>query len=111
MKRTKINAYLAWISICIVWGTIYLAIRIGVQSLPPMLFAEIRWIIAGPILLFILLFRGIKLPPRKDIKHIALVGILLIGVANGLVVVGEQWVPSGLASLLMTTLPFWIISI
>jgi len=111
LNKLNINAYLAWISICLVWGTTYLAIRIGVESLPPMLFAGIRWIIAGPILVFILRFKGIKFPPRNEIKHIALVGVLLIGVANGLVVVGEQWIPSGLASLLVTTLPFWIVGI
>lgn len=109
MNKNKTLAYLAWVSICIVWGTTFLAIKIGVGSLPPMLFAGIRWIIAGPLFLSFLLLRGFKLPKLNEIKHIALVGILLIGVSNGLLVVAEQWIPSGLASLLIATMPFWIV--
>lgn len=109
MTKTRFYAYLSWISICIVWGTTYLAIRIGVDSLPPMLFAGIRWVIAGFILLTFLRVKGLQFPEQKNIFPIALVGILLIGVANGLVVVAEQWIPSGLTSLLITTMPFWIV--
>ncbi len=109
MKKTNIYAYLSWVSICIIWGTTYLVIRIGVESLPPMLFAGIRWVVAGPILLLVLRLKKIKFPNREDFKHIAFIGILLIGFANAFVVVAEQWIPTGLASLLITTLPFWIV--
>ncbi len=108
-QNTK--AYLAWVSICIVWGTTYLAIRIGVQDLPPLLFAGFRWIIAGSIFITFLRWRKYKFPKLSEIKHLAVVGILLLGFGNGLVVFGEQWVPSGLASLLITTLPFWVVGI
>ncbi|MFC2084482.1 EamA family transporter [Bacteroidota bacterium] len=111
MKDQKIRAYFAWIAICFIWGTTYLAIRVGVNQLPPMLFAGLRWVIAGPLFLTILLIRGFKLPKRKDLIHIAIVGISLLGIANGLVVVAEQWIPSGLAALLITTLPFWVFGI
>lgn len=109
--NTKFKAYLAWLTICVIWGTTYLAIKIGVSDLPPFLFAGFRWIIAGPVFFLILLFSKYKLPTLKDIKHLAVVGILLLGCGNGLVVVGEQWLPSGLTSLLITTLPFWIVGI
>lgn len=109
--NTKFKAYLAWFTICVIWGTTYLAIKIGVSDLPPFLFAGFRWIIAGPVFFLILLFGKYKLPTVKDIKHLAVVGILLLGCGNGLVVVGEQWLPSGLTSLLITTLPFWIVGI
>lgn len=109
MQKDNVKAYIAWITICIVWGTTYLAIRIGVDTLPPMLFAGLRWILAGIIFLSYLKFKKINLPPKKEIIHLAIPGILMIGFANGFVVVAEQWVPSGLAALLITTLPFWVV--
>jgi drug/metabolite transporter (DMT)-like permease len=76
--------------------------------MPPMLFAGIRWIIAGSIFFTFLRIRKYKLPSFKEVVHSGVIGILLIGVANGLVVTAEQWVPSGLAALLITTMPFWM---
>ncbi len=105
------RAYIAWVAICIIWGTTYLAIRVGVQDLPPVLFAGLRWIIAGPILLIILKLRGFQLPGKKDFLHLAVIGLLLIGGGNGLVVFSEQWLPSGLTALLVTTVPFWVVGI
>lgn len=109
MQKSNIKAYAAWIAICIIWGTTYLAIRVGVTELPPMLFAGIRWIIAGLILITFIKLTGRRFPSLNDLKHIAVVGIALLGVANGLVVVAEQWISSGLAALLISTLPFWMI--
>ncbi len=111
MNTPKISAYIAWIAVCIIWGTTYLVIRVGVSELPPMLFAGLRWIIAGGILVILLNLRGQSLPRLKDLKHLAVVGILLLGVANGLVVVAEQWLPSGLTALIISTLPFWMVGI
>ncbi len=109
MNNTNYKAIAAWISVCIVWGTTYLAIRIGVAHIPPMLFAGIRWIIAGIIFISILLISDKKLPPIKDFIHIAIMGFLMLGFGNGLVVIGEQFISSGLAALLITTVPFWIV--
>lgn len=109
MKSKNFRAYIAWIAVCIIWGTTYLAIKIGVEHLPPMLFAGLRWIIAGNILLIILKLRGIKLPSKNDLIHIFVIGISLISIANGLVVVGEQFIGSGLTALLLTTIPFWVV--
>ncbi len=111
MSRENFKAYFAWITICIVWGTTYLAIKIGVKDLPPMLFAGFRWFIAGLIFLIFLKSRGQKLPAKKDLIPLAIVGIALLGIGNGLVVVGEQWISSGLAALLITTTPFWFVII
>ncbi len=108
-KKYGFKAYFAWINICIIWGTTYLAIRIGVADLPPMLFAGIRWLIAGVLLTTILILRNYSLPGIKDLKHLAVVGILLLGFGNGLVVVAEQWLPSGLTALFLSTLPFLVV--
>lgn len=109
MNKDNFKAYLAWIAVCIIWGTTYLAIRIGVEDIPPMLFAGLRWIIAGSIFIFILKASGKSLPKKENLKHIAVMGIAMLGFGNGLVVVGEQWISSGLAALLITTVPFWIV--
>ena len=111
MHKDNFKAYLAWIAICVIWGTTYLAIRIGVADLPPMLFAGLRWLIAGIIFLIYLVLRGHKLPGRADIIPLAIVGISLLGFGNGFVVIGEQWVNSGLTALLITTTPFWFVGI
>jgi len=110
-EKENIRAYLAWISVCIVWGTTYLAIRIGVQDLPPMLFAGLRWLAAGSLLFAVLRIKKYKLPSKSDFLHASIVGIMLLGFGNGLVVVAEQWIPSGLAALLITTTPFWFVGI
>ncbi len=109
MNKENFRAYLAWIMICIVWGTTYLAIRVGVEHLPPMLFAGFRWIIAGTIFMAFLYLRGKHLPSKKEVVHLGVMGLLMLGGGNGLVVVAEQWIPSGLTALIITTVPFWII--
>lgn len=110
-EKYGIKAYLAWLTICIVWGTTYLAIRIGVADLPPMLFAGLRWVVAGTLMTILLSLRYYKLPKARDFFDLAVVGILLLGIANGLVVVAEQWLPSGLTALILSTLPFWVVGI
>ncbi len=99
-------AYLAWLSVCFIWGTTFLAIRVGVKDLPPMLFAGFRWICAGLIFFIIVRFRKIPLPRGKEYIHIAIPGLLMLGISNGLVVTAEQWLPSGLTALLLATTPF-----
>ncbi len=109
MIKQNLKAYIAWLNICIIWGTTYLAIRIGVDGLPPMLFAGVRWLAAGFILFSFLKWKGYKTPDRKELFHNIIIGVLLLGFGNGLVVVSEQWIESGLTALLITTVPFWIV--
>jgi len=103
------KALIAWLNVCVIWGTTYLVIRIGVGHMPPMLFAGIRWIIAGVIFIAFLIWQGKKLPKARELIHLAVVGLCLIGFGNGLVVFAEQWIPSGLAALLITTVPFFLV--
>ena len=101
-------AYAAWIVVCLVWGTTYLAIRVALETIPPASVGAIRFIIAGILLAVILAARGVPLPARAHWRGLAIVGILLIGVGNGMVVVAEQWVPSGIAAVVIATTPFWM---
>jgi drug/metabolite transporter (DMT)-like permease len=102
------KAYLAWGAVCLIWGTTYLAIRIGVSILPPALFASIRFAVAGLIFFLFLRYKGYSLPSRKGFLDAAVVGIALLVTANGLVVWSEQWVPSGLTALIVSTVPLWM---
>ncbi len=106
--KETFKAYAAWGAVCLFWGTTYLAIRIGVRTLPPALFAGIRFFVAGSVFLAYLKIRGVSLPHKRELLNIAIVGILLLVIANGCVVWAEQWVPSGLAALIVATLPFWV---
>jgi drug/metabolite transporter (DMT)-like permease len=74
-----------------------------------MLFAGIRWVMAGVIFITVLKWQGKSLPKAKELVHLAVVGLALIGFGNGLVVFAEQWIPSGLAALLITTVPFFMV--
>ncbi|MCX7874693.1 MAG: EamA family transporter [Melioribacteraceae bacterium] len=105
------KALLSLFSIYIIWGTTYLAIRIGVKELPPVLFTGLRWLAAGPIMFTFLALKKHKFPNKNDLKHLTIIGLLLLGGGNGFVVFAEQWVPSGLTALLITTVPFWVVGI
>lgn len=101
-------AYLAWLAVCLIWGTTYLAIRVALETIPPASVGAIRFVIAGVLLAGLLAVRGVKLPRISHWPGLALVGLLLLGVGNGMVVVAEQWVPSGVAAVVIATAPFWI---
>jgi len=105
------RAYFAWIVVCVVWGTTYLAIRIALETIPPMFMAAIRWIAAGAILIAGLKLAGQRLPGPRAWPALTVLGILLLGFGNGAVVWAEQTVPSGLTSVLVATVPFWMVGV
>ena len=101
-------AYFAWIAVCLIWGTTYLGIRVSLESIPPALMGGLRWTAAGSLLALYLLARGRSLPGPSQWGRMTLLGFLLLGLGNGGVVFAEQWVPSGLAAVLVATAPFWM---
>lgn len=102
-------AYAAWIVVCVVWGTTYLGIRIALETVPPLLMAGIRWVVAGVILLVALRVRGVQIPARSSWPALAILGLLMTTFGNGAVVWAEQTIPSGLAALLVAAVPFWMV--
>lgn len=100
-----------WI-VYIVWGSTYLAIRVVVETMPPLLSASLRFVLAGLIMFGILAYRrgraGIKVGRREVVASTIIGSLLLLG-ANGLVMIAEQTVPSGLAALLIASVPLWVI--
>jgi len=109
--RQRRLAYLAWVAVCIVWGTTYLGIRVSLETMPPMLMGGLRWLIAGALLAGYILAHGETLPPPSRWGGIMLLGFLLLGLGNGGVVVAEQWVPSGLAAVMIASNPFWMAAV
>ena len=109
--RQKRLAYLAWFAVCLIWGTTYFGIAICLESMPPALMGGLRWTIAGLLLIGYLRGRGEALPPMSRWGGITLLGFLLLGLGNGGVVFAEQWVPSGLAAVLVATAPFWMAAV
>lgn len=105
------SAYLAWIAVCLLWGTTYLGIRIALESIPPLLMTALRWMSAGALILGTLKLRGERLPPLRSWPQLAILGVLLMGFGNGAVVWAEQYIPSGLASLLVAAVPFWMVGV
>jgi drug/metabolite transporter (DMT)-like permease len=100
---------LAFVLVYLSWGTTYLAIKKGVEVFPPALFGGIRIALAGLILLAYLAIRRQPLRmPLCDFAWTALVGILLFVGGNGLITVGEKFVASGVASVLVATTPLWM---
>jgi drug/metabolite transporter (DMT)-like permease len=105
------SAYLAWIAVCVLWGTTYLAIRIGLETIPPALLGGLRYTAAAVLLAAILARRGERMPSSSQWPGLALVGLLTICVGNGGVIWAEQWVPSGIAAVTVATVPFWMIAV
>jgi drug/metabolite transporter (DMT)-like permease len=108
---TSRRAYFAFVVVCVVWGTTYLAIRIALETIPPLLMAAVRWIVAGSILAAALKLRGERLPRPAAWPALGLLGVLLLGFGNGGVVWAEQTVSSGLAAVLVAACPFWMVGI
>jgi drug/metabolite transporter (DMT)-like permease len=102
-------AYLAWIVVCVVWGTTYLGIRVALESFPVALLAGLRWAAAGVVLAAVVPLFGERIPPVRMWGRIALTGFFMAVIGNGGVVWAEQYVPSGLAAVLVATVPFWSI--
>lgn len=101
---------LAFALVYIVWGSTYLAIKFAIETLPPFLMAAARFLAAGAVL-YALVRRGGTAPTFRQWCNAAIVGGLLLLGGNGLVCWAEQSVPSGLAALLIATVPLWMVGL
>lgn len=100
---------LAFGTVYLVWGSTYLAIRYAVATIPPLLMAGSRFLVAGGILYLISLRRiGVR-PKPVHWRTALLLGFLLLLCGNGGVTTAERWVPSGMAALLVASEPLWIV--
>jgi drug/metabolite transporter (DMT)-like permease len=108
--RPMLLPWLALFTIYVVWGSTYLAIRVAVRELPPFAAAAMRFLVAGVAMVLIAAWadRGRGRPSRRQLVDYALIGVLFLGGGNGLVMWSEQRIPSGIAALLVATVPLWI---
>jgi len=105
--KTKI--WIALLVLYIVWGSTYLGIRFAVETIPPFLHASLRFVISGLILYAWRRASGDPAPTTENWKSTAVVGTALLLGGNGLVAWAEQSVPSGIAALMISTSPFWLV--
>ena len=98
---------LALLALYIIWGSTYLAMRIAMETLPPMLMAGPRFIIAGGLMFAFLRMRGAPMPTRAEWIASAKVGVLLLTFGNGAVAIAEQSVSSGVAAVIVASMPIW----
>ncbi|MFM7016706.1 MAG: EamA family transporter [Bacteroidota bacterium] len=106
------HPYLALVALCFLWGTTYLAIRIGVKSFPPFLFSGIRYLISGlAILLWFNFKKNVEWPSLQELKRIVITGLFIFVGGNLFLVLAEQSVTSGMAALVNSSFPIWIVLI
>lgn len=108
-KDNKLKVILAFAAVYIVWGSTYIAILIGLKSMPPFILSAIRFLIAGILLLAYSLYKGDKLPDLVSLGKNAVCGILLLFGGTVSVAWSEQYLPSSIAAIIVTAVPFWFI--
>ncbi len=109
MTYNKNLAILAYLTVCIVWGSTYLAIRVAVTDMPFLAFAGIRFSIAGVLILLFAKLKGWQFPQSKqDYRSIIFAGIMLLFISNGIICWAEQWIESSLTALLIASVPLFM---
>ncbi|MBI2363076.1 MAG: EamA family transporter, partial [Elusimicrobia bacterium] len=103
------RALWALAAVCFFWGTTYLAIKTGVREMPPLLFSGVRFMLAGVILALFSLATGRRFPRGADRSSLVVAAVLMMAVANGSLAWSLQRVPSGMASLLVSMTPLWLV--
>lgn len=103
----RIHLVVAFTAVSVIWGSTYLGIRLALASYPPFLIGALRFLSAGAVLFAILRFRGERAPTPVEWRSAALTGALYFVIGNGFVCLAERSVSSGLASVLVATMPLW----
>jgi len=99
----------AFAAVYVIWGSTYLAIRIAVETMPPFAMAGVRFVLAGALLYGWQRWRGAPTPQRIHWRSALIIGALLLLGGNGGVTWAEQEIPSGLAALVIATVPIWVV--
>jgi drug/metabolite transporter (DMT)-like permease len=95
--------------VCFFWGTTYLGIRMSLEVFPPLVLMCARYLLAGSMLLLFAVARGLYLPRGRELWAACFSGFLILGIGNGGLVFAETLIPSGIAGLIVTIQPFWMV--
>ena len=99
----------AFAAIYIIWGSTYIAILFAIKDIPVLLMTGIRFTTAGLILFIYSLSRGQSMPDRKSLGRISLSGILMLFFGTGSVAYVEQYIPSGVAAIIVASVPLFFV--
>lgn len=100
---------IAFAAVYLIWGSTYLAIRFALETLPPMVLTAARHLTSGVLLYSFSRLRGAERPKRSQWPTAIVLGVLFLTIGNGFVVLAEQRVPSGIAAILVATVPLWMV--
>jgi drug/metabolite transporter (DMT)-like permease len=107
----QFRAWLALAAVCFFWGTTYLGIRVALETMPPATLVATRYLISGSVLLGAAFAVGAHVSKGRELWLTALFGAIILGIGNGALAFTEQWIPSGLAAMFVTTSPFWMVGL
>jgi drug/metabolite transporter (DMT)-like permease len=107
VRSHRLTVFLSFLSIYLIWGSTYLAIRYAVETIPPLYTAGFRHLLAGSILLIWCLAKGLR-PTWAQVRASIVIGLFFFLIGHGTLHWAEQKVPSGLASLLIASEPIWV---
>jgi drug/metabolite transporter (DMT)-like permease len=110
-RHPLFKAYLALVAVCFFWGTTYLGIRMSLESFAPLQLVSIRYIISGGLMMAFAVARGLHVPRGREFASVCFSGLLTLGVGNTALVFAETLIPSGIAGLIITISPFWMVGV
>jgi drug/metabolite transporter (DMT)-like permease len=109
-RQHRFHVVLAFALVYVFWGSTYLGIHIGVEHIPPLLMAGTRFAIAGPLMLLYCGLAGFRVRITfSEALRLAVIGALLLSISNVILAWAEQWVPTGLAALIISITPLWFL--
>ena len=106
-KPSRISIILAFAAVYVIWGSTYLGIKYAIQTMPPLLMSGVRYFIAGLIVFIIAMSTGAPFPKKIYWRNTFIIGALLVLMGNGGVALAESLIPSGIASLIVCSVPMW----
>ena len=109
-RHPLFKPYLALVAVCFFWGTTYLGIRMSLETFPPLVLVTVRYLLSGSIMLLFARARGLYIPRGRELAAACISGFLTLGIGNGALVFAEVLVPSGIASLIISISPFWMVA-